>query len=262
MVKVFSRKRSNFYLAALAVFVLIAIASIFGFLSKNQKTNENKSLRIDLNLDSRDLYSNQSLDFTTDMFYSESCDAILQQEIFRLNNLTIIVDETKKVALSGESSARKSFALSNLPAGDYILRAKIKCDDKLEISIAKFRILEVGKGGLDLENKEPAGYETEKSQIISQKTDNLVISEISALSLQNPKEAEQKCNSLNAENKDKCLSGIAESMKNKEFCAKVQDVSIRDGCYASFAIQGFYDVCGSISDSYQKEACYALKANS
>lgn len=263
MVNVFKAKRANFYLAALAVFVLIAISSLFVFLSKNQKTSEKESLRIDLNLDNRELYSNQTLDFTTDIFYSRSCDAILQYEIFRLNNLTIIVDETENAKLSGESSARKSFALGDLPAGDYVLRAKIKCNNKLEISIAKFRILEAWEGRASLEDKKSAEHGiTEKSQITPQKTDDLAISEVAALSLQNPKEAEQKCNSLSAENKDKCFSGIAESTKNKEFCAKVQDVSTRDGCYAGLALQGFYDVCDSIINSYQKEACYALKANS
>ena len=89
----------------------------------------------------------------------------------------------------------------------------------------------------------------------------LSTSEIIALSGKDHNKAEQMCNSLSTEKKDECLSSIAEKTKNKEFCSKIQDVSIRDGCYLSLVLEGLRIDCADVYDSYQRGACYSLKIN-
>ena len=261
-----SSSKGNFHLKILAVFISFVIIILILLLYLNNKKSEEKDiLELDLVLEKESFYNNQSLNFLTKLYYNKKCDGLVQYEIFRLNNISVVINKNEDIKLSGKVSRDDAFSLNKLSSGNYILRAKIRCNDKLEISIAKFSILSKEKNIFNISDKASIKQNISDNKfsenISMKKTEELSPSEIIALSNQNPNKAEQMCNSLSTEKKDECLSVIAEKTKNKDYCSKVQDVSIRDGCYLSLVLEGIYIDCADIYDSNQREACVSLKSN-
>lgn len=264
MVKVFSNSKGNLYFKFFIAFVFILIAVLLIFLYFNNKDKKD-ILKLDVELESDNIYNNQSLKFLTKLDYNKKCNGIVQYEIFRLKNITLVFNKTENIKLNGKVSRDGTFPLNQLLPNDYILRAKIKCDDNLGISAARFKIIAKETGAGNIGDKIPPRQNTSNDKLsenasIKQVAD-IPTSEIISLSSRDPDKAEQMCNSLSSEKKDECISGIAERTKNKDFCSKVQAVSARDGCYLSLALEGIQIDCANIYDSYQKQACYSLKTN-
>ncbi|MBI2654562.1 hypothetical protein HYX02_07205 [Candidatus Woesearchaeota archaeon] len=257
MAGMFNSKKCNLYLIALVIFIFVVSGILFFMYFKSQK-KEKDDLRLDLVLEKTNLYSNESLDFSASLYYNKKCDGVFHYEIFRLSDVSVVISESEDIRLNGDDSRAKSLALSRLLPGEHILRAKLKCGDKVEISIARFSILQSGEIA---SSSKIFDEQTAKGSIEITKTEESKILEIIDSSEQNQNQALQMCDSLDTSSKDKCYSGIAEKTKNKEYCAKIQDITTRDGCYASLALEGVYGACEHIVDSYQREACNSLKAN-
>jgi len=264
MVKAFSNSKGNLYFKFFIAFVFILIAVLLVFPYFNNKDKKD-ILNLDLELGNENLNDNQSLKFMTKLDYNKKCDGLLQYEIFRLNNITLSINKTENIMLNGKISRNNTLKLNKLPPDNYILRAKIRCDDNLGFSTARFKISAKETDAENMSDKIPLkqnisdGKPTEDVQI--NKNTELRTTEIIATSSHDPAKAQQMCNSLNAEKKDECLSGIAERTKNKDFCSKIQSISARDGCYLSLVLEGIQIDCADVYDSYQRGACYSLKTN-
>ncbi|MBI2659688.1 hypothetical protein HYX07_00825 [Candidatus Woesearchaeota archaeon] len=265
MVKVFNSLKGNTYFNLFATFVLILAIILLIFPYFNDKKSDKDILKLDLELENENLYNNQSLKFLTKLESNKKCDGLLQYEVFRLTNITLAINKTESIKFNGKVSRDAAFSLNQLLPNDYILRAKIKCNDNLGISAARFKIIGNETGAGDISDKLIAKQNISNdklSEIMSiENMAEISTSEIIALSSHDPDKAEQMCNSLSTEKKDECISGIAERTKNKDFCSKIQSISARDGCYLSLVLEGIQIDCADVYDSYQRGACYSLKTN-
>lgn len=264
MVNAFNSIKGNLYFNLFITFILILITILLIFLHFNNKESEKNFLKLDLELENENLYSNQSLKFLTNLDYSKECDGTVQYEIFRLSNITLVINKTGNIKLNGKVSRNEALVLNKLPPDNYILRVKIKCNDDFGISAVRFKILAKEKDAFNVSGKIPIKQNISNDKfsedISIKKAAELSASEIIALSSHDPVKAEQMCDLLVME-KDECFSGIAEKTKNKGFCSRIQEVSVRDGCYISLALEGAQIDCADIYDSYQRGACYSLKLN-
>ena len=264
MVNIFNSIKGNLYFNLFTTFVLILIAVLLIFLHFNNKESSEKYiLKLDLELENENLYSNQSLKFLTKLDYDKKCDGLVQYDVFRLNNITLVINKTENINLSGKVSRSNEFPLNELLPNDYILRAKVGCNDKLGISTARFKIL--AKEEVVINDKISIKQNTSNDRLSEnapiKNVAEISASEIIALSGQDTDKAKKMCNSLYTEKKDECLSEIAEKTKNKDFCSGIQAVSARDGCYLSLVLEGVQVDCADVYDSYGREACYSLKLN-
>ena len=267
MVDLFSEKRGTFYFKLFIIFFITVIIS-FGayFYFANSNRNAISSLKINVILEDDSLYNDEFLKFSTELYSNKKCKGLVSYEIFNLNDLSAINNKRENIEFVEKSTRNDQISLNNLEKGDYILRGQIKCDTMGDVFTAKFKI--IPKQILNISNAK----KIETLQNISNMTSpqaaeapatretELKISDIIEMSKTNLIKAEQLCNSFKTDN-DKCFAGIAIKTKNKIYCSKVEEVSLRDGCYANLALIGDYSVCDSIYDYYQKQGCYALKSN-
>lgn len=255
------KTKSHLKLLAGLIFFLIVVL-ILSLYFNNLKQKTQPISKFNIVLDKNELYNNETLNFATNIYSYRECDGILLYDIFRLGTSTMVLNKRDNVRLSENISIKSNFFLNNLSSDNYMLRARLICNNKLEISSAKFNIKP--KGTIKQIKKAIVKNDSKENfsdTIVIDKKQELKISEIIQQSSEYPAKTKELCSLLKNQNKNKCLIEIALNTKDKKYCAKIEAVAARDGCYGSFALQGDYSVCDYIYDTYQKDACNSLKSN-
>lgn len=215
-------------------------------------------LEIKINLDKTKLQNNEPISFSANLYSSKSRDCLLYYEIFNLDNVTIVSKQQEKIKLMETLTKKGIFSIENFSGGNYILRAKIKCDEHVEIATAKFTIIAEEEDSKNQKETKLIKNDTFE-EIDNKNLQELKISEIIKVSKDDPTKAIAMCFSLNPKFSDNCILEIAEAAKNSELCFKIQEISIKDGCFLNFALKGNFSLCGYINDKYQKDGCNVLK---
>lgn len=207
------------------------------------------TLEIKIGIDKTKFQNNEPISFSANLYSSKSRDCLLYYEIFNLDNVTIVSKQQEKIKLMETLTKKGVFSIENFSGGNYLLRAKIKCDEHVEIATAKFTIIAEEE---DLKKQNISNENLENLQ-------ELKISEIIKVSKDDPTKAISMCSLVNPKFSDNCILEIAEAAKNSELCFKIQEISIKDGCFLNFALKGNYSLCEYINDKYQKDGCNVLK---
>jgi len=95
------------------------------------------------------------------------------------------------------------------------------------------------------------------------KTPQELITQANTVAKTDPETAAMLCNKLTRQNDiDLCFSEVAQTSGKSIICDNIQTQDSKDSCYMEFAMDGEYEVCGKIENSYLSKSCNSLKRSS
>ena len=224
-----------------------------GFTLYIQVDNKNKTLSAD-----------EKLMYTLNSFSKEDYDASL---IFRITKIGV-----ERTALSKENrimlkknklnTIRDNLITANLSSGTYRLSAEALSRNIKKTAYDLFYVkekAEINYNTTTFVNGEEIEMNAAGQVNSTKKSEAYDMNEI----LNFDKAGAQKsCAKIEDKGKsEECLALLAQKTKDSSICSRIGTALVRDGCFASLALEGDFTLCENIEDEYQREACISIGTN-